>query len=77
MLLSDICKLGGKYMKITINAKVVRDFNDVKNNYHHYEADNEENNKIMNMPIERFNELKAKGFVEKLKESKKKTDKSK
>lgn len=59
-------------MQNTINAKVVKNFNDTHNDLHFYDAEDDKNNIIMNMPIDRFEDLKAKGYVEEYKEPKKK-----
>ena len=47
-----------------INAIVEKRFNDVTNNLKHYEP----GDKIKDMTISRFNELKAKGYVKEDKE---------
>ena len=58
-------------MKKTVNAKVIKNFNvkKGKNNYDMYFANDEKKNKIMDMPIERFEYLKSKGYVVEYKES--------
>lgn len=64
-------------MKNTINAKIIKNFNDTHNNLHFYDAEDDNNNIITNMPIDRFEDLKAKGYVVEYKESKKKQKKDK